>query len=97
MNEVSNTGSTGNQQLINSEDDKRFQERATATLLNFSTSNADVVRFVMQEMNDPNLSEGRLMALRELLTQRSQQVSFLSNLSRMFFDTGNQIIRNLRV
>ncbi len=97
MNEVSSTSAGGNQQLINGEDDKRFQDRATATLLNFSTSNADVVRFIMKEMSDPNLSEGRLMALRELLSQRSQQVSFLSNLSRMFFDTGNQIIRNLRV
>lgn len=76
--------------------DAIWQEEAKGKLLNLSTSNADVLDFIMETAGDPNVSPARQQALNYLISLRTQMVTMLSNIMRTIFDGGNSIIRNMR-
>lgn len=71
-------------------------QEAKSKLLDLSTSHADVLDYMMNELQDDNLSPAREFALQYLIGLRNKLVQLVSNLIRTIFDGGNVIISNMR-
>lgn len=76
--------------------DDAWQKTAKSTLLNMSTSDADILKYINAEIGGENVSVARQQSITYLLGMRNQIATMLSNVLRTITDGGNQIIRNIR-
>ena len=79
-----------------SKEDAAWLDKAKSTMLSFSTSDSDVLEFMMKTFNDPNVSEAKKQAIQYLLSLRTELSTLISNIMRQLFDGANAIIRNIR-
>ena len=77
-------------------DDTVWLADARGKILSMSTSDGDILEFMMKTLNDPNVSDARRQAVQYLTSLRVQTVTLMSNILRQIFDGTTAVIRNIR-
>lgn len=73
-----------------------FFKKASQTLLNLSTTDSQLLKFLSDFYASDEVSEGNLQALNFLMNQRSQRSELLSNLEEKRHNSAMSIINNLK-
>ena len=73
-----------------------WKDEAKGKILNLSTSNADILKYITDAATDENNSAGKTQILNYLLNLRAEMGSLLTNTLRTLFDTSAAVIRNIR-
>lgn len=85
------TTTTGSTKEFNS-----WYDKTSEKVLNLNLSDGDLIKFIGNEMNDKNLSEGRRQALEMLIEKRSRVSLVMSNMLKVLAETARAVISNIR-
>ena len=91
------SGSTGNmKQDIDSARDYRELRQDSSKILNLNASTLDVLKYIQDRSEDPDMTETELKNMQFLLQKRSQTSSMLTNMLRVLGDAAQRVIGNIR-
>lgn len=82
------------QKAIQDTTSKRFADEVTSKIMDLRTSDADLMKYLMDKSVDA--SQSQLMGMQLLIQSRSQLVGTLTNMLRTMGEAAQRIIQNFR-
>ncbi len=73
-----------------------WKRDAESKLLNMSTSNHDILDYIITASQDKNFSEAKMQAINYLINLRAQICNMVTNTLKTLFDGARAIIANIR-